>query len=64
MTEIMGSNSLSMDEMDIQRYGKWYGTSTVQWFNDYLVNAIVKHMVRQVVNERHKSLIYWNVDLT
>ena len=64
MTEIMGSNSLSMDEMDIQRYGKWYGTSTVQWFNDYLVNAIAKHLIRQVVNERNKSLIYWKVDLT
>ena len=58
MTEIMGSNSLSMDEMDIQRCGKWCGTSTGQWFNGYLVNAIAKHLVRQVVSEWHKSLIY------
>ena len=44
--------------MDAQRCGKWYGTGTGQWFNDYLVNAIAKHLIRQVVNERHKSLIY------
>ena len=54
MTEIIGSNSLSMDEMDIQRCG----TSTGQCLSDYLVNAFVKHLIRQVVNERHKSLIY------
>ena len=64
MTEIIGSNSLSMDEMDIQRCGKWCGTSTGQWFDDYLINAIAKHLVRQVDNEYHKSLIYWKVDLT
>ena len=64
MTEIMGSNSLSMDEMDIQRCGKWCGTDIGQWFTDYLVNAIAKHLVRQVVSEWHKSLIYWKVDLT
>ena len=58
MTEIIDSNSLSMDEMDIQRCGKRCGTSTGQWFNGYLVNAIVKHLVRQVDNEYHKSLIY------
>lgn len=64
MKEIIGSNSLSMDEMDIQRCGKWCGKSTGQCLSDYLVNAFVKHLVKQVVNERHKSLIYWKVDLT
>ncbi len=47
-----------MDEMDIQRCGKWCGTSNVQLYNGYLVNGTIKHLIRQVVNECYKSLIY------
>ena len=50
--------------MEIQRCGKWCGTSTGQCLSDYLVNAFVKHLVRQVVKARHKVLIHWNIDLT